>query len=54
MIEMDGDNFTEEEIEYLLKCFNQAKNGKAHLVTPEYMADLNRRRLERQKQKNGL
>lgn len=48
------DNFTQEEIDYLLMRFNQAKYGKTHLVTPEYMEDLERRRLERQKQKLGL
>ena len=46
-----NDNFTKEEIDYLLMRFNQAKHGKTHLVTPEYMRDLERRRLERQKTK---
>ena len=48
---MGGDNFSKEEIKYLLECFNQAKSGEAHLVTPEYMRDLKKRRLEYQKQK---
>lgn len=49
-----GDNFTQEEIDYLLRKFNQAKYGKTHLVTSEYMRDLERRRLERRKQKLSL
>ena len=51
---MNEDNFTKEEIEYLLHSFNQAKSerSQSHLVTPEYIEDLKRRRLEHQRQKN--
>lgn len=45
-------NYTDEE---LCRRINQAledmKNGRAHTVTPEYLAELDRRREERRKAK---
>ena len=48
------DNFTQEEIDYLLMRFNQAKYGKTYRATPEFMKDLEEERLEYQKQKLSL
>ena len=45
---------TMEEIEYLLYRFNQAKTEKTYRVTPDFMKELEKERLEYQKQKNGL
>ena len=51
---MGGDNFTEEEIEYLLYRFNKAKTEKTYRVTPDFMKELEKERLEWQKQKKEL
>lgn len=48
------DNFTREEIDYLLMRFDQAKHGKTYRATPEFMKNLEGERLEYQKQKLSL
>lgn len=49
-----NDNFTKEEIDYLLLRFNQAKTEKTYRVTPEFMKKLEEERLEYQRQKQKL
>lgn len=42
---------SEKEIEYNLKKINESLSGKFHIVTPQYLIELEKRAVERDKQK---